>query len=384
MGIKDLNLARGMFARFGSRAFERFMAFADDATTAQLRRGGFVILGKTTTSELGTMPVTETDIHPPTRNPWNPEHTSGGSSGGSGAAVAARMLPIAQASDGAGSIRIPASFNGLVGIKPSRGRVRNSFDLDDRRIIYTTGPLARSVEDVAAMLDVMAGIVVGEPHWASPPDRPYARSMHDRPRGLRVRTTTHSPLAETHPEVVAATKAVAALLASMGHHVEEGKMVEGTVEEFLPIWQFQTASAPVYDWNLAQPVTRWLADSGRRVTQERVDEIQVAMQARILDWFAGADLWVTPTVPAPPPRVGAWKHLPPAEAFARAAELGPFTAPFNVSGQPAISVPVAISSGGLPIGVQIVGPPLRDDLVLQIARAIEEAMPNPARRPPGF
>ena len=145
----------------------------DDHTTAALRRGGFVILGKLATSELGAMPVTEPDIHPPTRNPWNLWHTPGGSSGGSGAAVAGGLLPIAQGSDGAGSIRIPSAFCHLYGIKPSRGRVPNAFGKPDRDILYTCGPIARSVEDAAAMLDVLAGLDGGRPHWAPPPPRPY-------------------------------------------------------------------------------------------------------------------------------------------------------------------------------------------------------------------
>ncbi|MEO7094275.1 MAG: amidase, partial [Polyangiales bacterium] len=229
IGIKDLNLARGMFARFGSRAFERFIAFSDDETTGQLKLGGFIVLGKTATSELGTLPITEPDIHPPTRNPWNLEHTCGGSSGGSASAVAAGMLPIAQASDGAGSIRIPASFCGLYGLKPSRGRVANPFNLDDRRLIYTMGPIARSVEDAAAMLDVMAGIGVGKPHWAPPPPRSFhALTNEAPPRGLRIKLVLDSPLARTHPEVRAAVIRVAKLLEEQGHRVEEGAMVEGS------------------------------------------------------------------------------------------------------------------------------------------------------------
>ena len=385
IGIKDLNLARGLFARFGSRAFERFVAFTDDETTGQLRRGGFIVLGKTSTSELGTLPITEPDIHPPTRNPWNLERSAGGSSGGSASAVASGMLPIAQASDGAGSIRIPASFCGLYGLKPSRGRVPNPFNLDDRRLIYTMGPIGRSVEDVAAMLDVMAGIGVGKPHWAPLPPRPFQKMMHETPPPpLRIRLVLDTPLAKTHPEVREATLRAARLLEELGHRVEEGAMVDGSIEEFLPVWQFTAASAPVHDWKLTQPTTQWLAAHGKGLTRQRVDELQQTLEKRVLAWFSGFDLVITPTVPRPPPRIGAWKHLEPEAAFAEAAQLGPFTAPFNVSGQPAASLPVAVSSEGLPIGVQLVGGPHADALVLQISRAIEVAWPWKDRRAPGW
>src|SRR5262245_6600856 len=173
IGIKDLYVVRFSWTRMGSLGTIPIFSPLDDRSTASLRRGGFVILGKLATAEVGAMPVTEPDTHPPTRNPWNPWHTSGGSSGGSGAAVAARLLPVAHGSDGAGSIRIPSAFCHLYGLKPSRGRLPNAFGRPDRDVLYTCGPLTRSVEDAAAMLDVMAGIDVGRPHWAPPPPRPY-------------------------------------------------------------------------------------------------------------------------------------------------------------------------------------------------------------------
>src|SRR5258708_6249903 len=174
LAVKDLNLARGSFSRFGSRAFEKFFSPFDDAVVARLRLAGFVIVGKTATSELGTLPVTEPDIHPPTRNPWDLAVTPGGSSGGAGAAVAAGMIPVAQGSDAGGSIRIPASFCGLFGIKPSRGRVENPFGLEDRLLIWSCGPITRTVDDAAAMLDLMSGLTHAEPHWAPAPERPFA------------------------------------------------------------------------------------------------------------------------------------------------------------------------------------------------------------------
>lgn len=382
IGIKDLNPAKGSFTRMGSRAFERLYTPFDCATTARLRRGGFVVIGKTSTSELGSLPVTEPDIHPPTRNPWDLEVTPGGSSGGAGAAVAARMIPIAQGSDAAGSIRIPSSLCLLFGIKPSRGRVENSYGHDDRTIIYSCGPLARTVDDAATMLDVMAGLTTGEPHWAPPPPRPFAELARRTPDRLRIRFTTKSSLAETHAEVADAVFRFARTLAKLGHDVEEGAMAEGDIEEFMPVWQYTAAQAPVHDWALTQPVTRWLGEHGKTVTAEQVERLTAKMEKQVLDWFGDADIWVTPTVAVAPDRIGAWRDLSPPDAFARAAKMGVFTAPFNVSGQPAVSVPAGLTRAGHPIGVQLAGRPLADAMVLQLARQLEAELPWSHLRPP--
>jgi amidase len=377
IAVKDLNLARGSFSRFGSRAFEHLFSPFDDAVVARLRRAGFVILGKTATSELGSLPVTEPDIHPATRNPWDLDVTAGGSSGGAGAAVAAGMVPVAQGSDAAGSIRIPSSFCGLYGIKPSRGRVENPFGLDDRHLIWTCGPLARTVDDAAAMLDVMAGVTVGSPHWAPLPSRSFAELAREVPSGLRIRLAVRSSHVETDDDVAAAVERAAARLSALGHHVEEAPMElpEGIVEEFLPVWQATAATAPVHDWSLTQPVTRWLGEQGRRVDAAHVRRVTQRLAGIVEAQFGDVDVWLTPTVAVPPPRIGAWRSLSPPEVFREASQLGVFTAPFNISGQPAASVPVGRSRRGHPIGLQIAGRPLADGLVLALSRVIEHEMP---------
>jgi amidase len=383
IGVKDLNLARGSFTRFGSRAFERLFVPFDDAVVARLRRGGFVVLGKTATSELGTLPVTEPDIHPPTRNPWDLEVTAGGSSGGAGASVAAGMIPIAQGSDAAGSIRIPASFNQLFGIKPSRGRVENPFGLDDRILLWSCGPIARTVDDAAAMLDLMAGLHHGEPHWAPTPPQPFARLAREEPRGLKLRLALRSNQIDTDPEVAAAVERVARQLEKRGHRIDEKPMElpAGVIDEFLPVWQSTAASAPVHDWSLTQPVTRWLGEKGTGVDPATVARSTEKLMAIVLEQFGDYDAWITPTVAVPPPRVGAWRDLSPPETFAEASKLGVFTAPFNVSGQPAASVPAGRSKNGHPIGAQIAGKPDADGLVLALARQVEQAMPWAEERP---
>ena len=323
-----------------------------------------MIVGKTATSELGAMPVTEPDLHPPTRNPWDLERTSGGSSGGAGAAVAAALLPIAHGSDGAGSVRIPASLCGLYGFKPTRGRVANAYGLRDPDILYTCGSLARTVEDAAAMLDVLSGS--GDE---------LRRSLAARPRRLRIRVTTHSQLAPTHPEIAEAVRRVAKQLEALGHELEEARAPGGSVEEFLPVYQRQLAHAPAFLPGRLQPVTRWLREAGKSVSGETARAIQHAIAERILDAMGDADLWLTPTVPVETPRVGEFKDLPPAEAFARAALLGVYTAPANISGSPAASIPMGRMSGRWPMGAQLIGRIGQDAVVLAVSRQLEEALP---------
>lgn len=377
IAVKDLNLAKGSFSRFGSRAFERLFVPFDDPVVAQLRRAGFVIVGKTSTSELGSMPVTEPDIHAPTRNPWDLGVTPGGSSGGAGAAVAAGMVPIAQGGDAAGSIRIPSSFCHLFGIKPSRGRVQNPFTLDDEHIIWSCGPLANTVGDAAAVLDVMAGVTVGKPHWAPLPGKPFAQLAEEAPRGLRIGLAIRSNHVETEPDVAAAVERAARELEKMGHRLEERTLdlPEGIIDEFLPVWQATAAQAPVYDWALTQPVTRWLGEQGMRVDHAEVVRIIQRLGAVVLETFGDVDVWLTPTVAVAPPAIGAWRHLSPPDTFREATRLGVFTAPFNISGQPAASVPAGRSRRGHPIGVQLAGKPLADGLVLALARELERRMP---------
>jgi amidase len=308
-------------------------------------------------------------------------HYSGGSSGGSGAAVAAGLLPLAQGSDGAGSIRIPAAFCGLYGIKPSRGRVANAYGLDDRELIYTDGPLARSVDDAAALLDVMAGVSVGRPHWAPPPEKPFAELCRIDPPRLRIKLLTRTHVAAVDPEVEQCVRSAARALEAMGHTVEEAQPPEGSIEEFLPIWQHLIAGTPVLGWSRVQPVTRWLGQAGKKLRGRDVRELRLRLAQRVVDWSGDADLLLTPTTPSPAPRVGAFSGEP-REVFYSAAPIGAFTAPANLTGQPAASLPLGVSKAGLPIGVQVVGRALADATVLAVSRQLEQALPWRDRRAP--
>ena len=346
-----------------------------------LEAGGYANVGKANLHEFAYGTTSENPQYGDVPNPRFPGRVAGGSSGGSAAAVASRMAPIALASDGAGSIRIPSSFCHLFGIKPARGRVPDPYGRPDQTMLSTCGPIARTVDDAAAMLDVMAGVTVGQPHWAPPPEVPFAEMARGRFVRLRVRFTIDSPLVAAHPDVAAAVRRVAGVLADLGHEVDEGDQPQGELGEFLPIWQQMIARAPVLRPRSLQPVTSWLREAGKKLDPAEVSARQVMLERRIADWFGDVDLWLTPSVAVAPPVIGAWRDLAPDQAFAQAAELGAFTALFNVSGQPAASVPAGLSAAGWPIGVQLAGRALADGTVLAVARQLEEAMPWSARLP---
>lgn len=377
-GIKDLVPMRGTFTRLGSRAFRYFLSPFDAPTTKLLKAGGLVVLGKLATSELGALPVTEPAIHEPTRNPHDRAYTAGGSSGGSGAAVAGGLLPIAQGSDGGGSVRIPSAFCHLYGFKPSRWLLGNLHGATNVLGLSVMGPMSHTVEDAAAMLDVLGARP--DPEGGEETCLDHCRRA---PRSLLVRVCTESPICKTHPGVVAAVERVARALEDLGHRVERRDGVAGSAEEFLPIWQRQMAIVPVVSERLLQPMTRWLRQGGRRLDPKAVLARRDDIARRVLDHFGDSDILLTPTVPVLPPRVGALDRLAPREVYDAISPIGAFTALYNVSGQPAASIPAGFVDG-LPIGVQIVGRRRGDHEVLALSRQLEQALPWPRVLPPAF
>jgi amidase len=377
-GIKDHEHLRGHFSRVGSRAYRWVLSPVDGPVARACRRGGFVFVGKLATSELAILPFIDTTLHPPTRNPWDLERFAGGSSGGSAAAVAAGMLPIAPGSDGAGSIRIPAAFCGLVGVKAGRGTLPHPYDAVDRVRLSAIGPLARTVRDAAALMDVLAG----QPFHVEPAPLGSFRAACERPPGpLRIRLLRRSPLAAVDPEVDACLLRAARRLESLGHHLEEATPLEAEVDEFIPLMARMVANVPVLPFTarLLQPTTRWLRARGKHVSNGDAKELRAALELRVLAWFGDADAWITPTVATPAPLVTAFRDLDGEATFRAAAPLGAFTAPYNVSGQPAANLPAGRSRAGLPIGVQLVGPQGGDRLVLSLAAALEAALGADAR-----
>jgi amidase len=362
IGIKDLNFVRGRLTRLGTRAFPPIWSPIDDATVAAVRRAGFVIVGKLATSEFGVVPYTEPDGRPPTRNPYDPARTPGGSSGGSAAAVASGMLPVAHGSDGGGSIRIPAAFCGLVGLKATRGRFPNPYGDTRPDLLYTCGALARTLPDAAAMYEVFAGAPL-----------PTARTGP-----LKIRVLYETPLGPTDPHVSAALSAAAERLVSDGHTVEALEAPEGDLDAFLPIWQRLFGRLSWVPWGRTQPVTRWLGQSGRTVNADEAAARQRELTQRWGAWMDGCDALLTPTVGQPPPPIGAFDGPDGEQSFRRCAPIGAFTAPFNVTGQPALSVPIGMHPDlHVPIGAQLAGHPDDEGTLLALARAVIVDLPRP-------
>jgi amidase len=344
------------------------------------------------------MPTTEPRHGGPARNPWNPAHTPGGSSGGSAAAVAAGLVPLAHGNDGGGSIRIPAACCGLVGLKPSRGRVsRGPVQGDD--FLVSDGVLTRTVNDTALALDVLSGYEVGDATWCPRPSEPFVITMRREPGRLRVALMTGNMLgAPVDPECERATRDAGELLASLGHEVEEAEPMQVGPEAlglFTLIFASDKARAVIEGTaglgrDLAEddiePLTRAFVDVAN---QKTAGEYLLALKqlqrlARdVVAFFADYDLLLTPALAQRPPAIGELHGCgeAPLEDFARAGQFAPYTALFNVSGQPAISVPMGFGADGLPTGVQIAAHPLAEDTLLQVARQIETARPWADRTP---
>ena len=363
---------------------------------------GFVICGKTNTPELGILPTAEPRRFGPSRNPWNTEHSTGGSSGGSAAAVASGMVPAAHGNDGGGSIRIPASCCGLVGLKPTRGRNSLAPQYGDMMGgLVAEHVVTRSVRDSAAILDVTAGPVPGDPYWAPPRRGPsFAAAAASAPASLRIGVMTASPTGSAvHADCVAAAEAAATLCESLGHTVEAASFdVDGDafVGHFINQWACSNAWA-IGDWEArvgrpveeadVEPLSWALIQLGRSINGAQylgaVQELQ-KITRQIARSFEGIDVLLTPTLGEPPAPLGTFDS-PPGEPLAglfRAAAYVPFTPPFNVTGQPGISLPLHWNGDGLPIGVQFVGRFGDEETLLSLAGQLEQASPWAARRPP--
>jgi amidase len=340
IGVKDLVPTKGSPTHLGSRSYKYFVSPFDAPVAKRIKAGGFVSLGKLATSEFGVMPVTEPDIHPPTRNPWDISRTPGGSSGGSSAAVAADLLPIAHGSDGGGSVRIPSALTHLYGFKPSLSLLGNLHGKYNRLGISVMGPLARYVEDAAAMLDVMAGHSTQEMRADS-----CLAAAREMPRPLRIRLLTDTPIGAIDPEILSATRAFADTLRSLGHTVDEGPASKVTIEEFLPIWRYSVSSVPTLSDRYVQPITRWVRRGGKSISFEVADTRRQELVKRVEESFAGADILMSPTVPTIAPKIGVYDQpSDPEQAFYEAANLGSLTAAFNLTHGPAASLPIGLTA----------------------------------------
>ena len=386
-------MVAGVRMTFGSTIFADNIADADDYVVAALRAAGAVITGKTATPEFGLPCYTETRIGPPARTPWDLSRSAGGSSGGAAAAVAAGLAPAAQGSDGGGSIRIPSSVCGLFGIKATRGRVSGGPLFPDLSGLAIDGPLARTVADAALLLDVMAGNHLGDMYTLPPlpPGETFLGHARREPGGLRIgRSLQHAVEgAEVHPDCVAAYEEASALLASLGHEVEDVDMPFGpdVVPMFETLWYGMATLAPIAPAQEEQllPITRYLRGRGEQVKAGELIFAQAYLQAvtrTALESLNGYDAVLSPTLASPPVPVGHFDEVEPAENFERQKRFTPYTALYNVSGQPAVSVPLHWTEAGLPIGVMLAGRMGEEATLLSLSAQIEAARPWRDRHPP--
>lgn len=419
--VKDLDgwLAGEPYTQ-SCRMSKDFVPTEDSEILARMKRSGVVIVGKTNTPELGLLGVTEPELRGPARNPWNPEHTPGGSSGGTAAIVASRAVPMGHGGDGGGSIRIPASACGLFGLKPSRGRNPLGPQLGEGWGGYVQpGVLTQSVRDCAAMLDVTQGADLGAPYASPPRERPYLEELRRAPRKLRIAFSTGAQLGhETHEDVKAAVKAAAALCSGLGHELEEASLPidrDALVSAYFA--QVAVGAAIGVETTAKwvgraptpadfEPTTWLLATIGRKLSALELQRSRDACQAagrQLGRFFTKYDLFLDGTLAFPPAKVGqlalkrserialaALRWVSPktvldkvlAELGANALALTPNTQVANQTGLPAMSVPLSWNADGLPIGVQFTAPFGDEATLLQLAAQLEAASPWAGRVPP--
>ncbi len=381
--VKDLVSLVGYPLTFGSRAFEDYTLPIDFFPVARLKEEGCPILGKTNLSEFGMRPTTEYGLFGATHNPWSLEHSPGGSSGGAAAAVAAGLCAFAPGSDGGGSVRIPSSCCGTVGLKPSRGRISAGPLLGEHWAgLSTDGAIARTVADAAAGLDAMAGHLQGDAYWSDIAGR-FADAATPTDRKLRIGFTVRDGV-RVEDEVANCVRDVARLVEGLGHRVTEGGP---DTEPFRTPMQLIVVaglgSLPIADETKLEPFNALglaLAKQLSAVDYVRsVDTIR--MHSRVVVGFWDThDVLITPTLPRTVPRLGTL-GADLASAGDEYMDFVSFTFPYNCTGQPAISLPLGVDSAGLPIGVQLVGPPRGEALILGLAAQLEQARPWSGRHP---
>lgn len=394
--VKDLTETLGQPWRSASRATKREPKY-DAPVVARMRQAGFVFVGRSTSPEFGTLPVTESALYGVTRNPWNLDHTPGGSSGGAAAAVASGMVPIAHASDGGGSIRIPAACTGLVGLKPSRGRIpRGPLVTDVLHGFSQDGCVAKTTADVASFLDSSVYLASGAWHTAPLPDRPYRLAITEKLPRLRIGWTLDSAVpAQADDEPQRALALAVATLAKLGHQVfpvtlpvwkENPKQVG---DDFITMWSSGMAYIQPLEWELAEPHNRALFQLAKSLSIAdyiaALTRLQVFATRTLAHFGSDFDVLLTPSMAMEPPRLG-WlgqEHSQdPIALLWRCTAMVPYNGWCNVSGQPAISLPVHIAKSGLPIGVQCVAAPWREDLLLQLSQELENTLNWQERQAP--
>jgi amidase len=399
IAIKNNRPVSGLKLTFGCSLMGDFVADFDHNVTRRLRQAGFVIVGTTTLPEYGILPTSEARLFGPTRNPWDPERTPGGSSGGAAAAVASGMVPVAHGNDGGGSLRIPAACCGLVGLKPQRGRISPAPELGDS-LLVADGVLTRDVADTAAILDVLAGYEVGDATWA-PPSGSFAAAATREPKGLRIAATTLAPVSDAvvDPVCAAAVGDAAEILRSLGHTVEEVEppwQVEGLTELFGSVFCIHIALSIAFSGAVAgrepsaedmEPMSWAIFSMTRHLNAVEGLAATSRLQAfarALIGFLEPYDALLTPALAERPLPLGTLDTAAadPMSTFTRSGLFTPFTPVFNATGQPGISLPLYQGEDGLPLGVQLVGRPAQEGGLLALAAQLESAVPWAGRRPP--
>ena len=387
VAVKDLILTQGWPTLRGSKTVDPDQPWDEDApVTARLRESGAVLLGKTTSCEFGWKGVTDSPLCGITRNPWNPERTPGGSSGGSAAAVASGMAPLAIGTDGGGSIRIPCGFTGLAGLKPSHGRVP-VYPASAFGMLSHVGPMARRVADLALMLSVLA-----RPDWRdsrslAPDGRDWRDGLEDGVAGLRMAFSADLGHVRVNREVAEITARAAQVFVSLGAVVEaRDPEIAAAGDCFRILWYAGAASAlsklsagqrDTMDPGLVEVAAEGAGFSALDLLAAESDRVEIAR--RMAAFHQDYDLLLTPALPITAFEVGV--EVPPGSGYARWPDWTPFSYPFNLTGQPAAVVPCGFTSEGMPVGLQIVGPRFEDARTLRAAQAYETACPTARGRP---
>lgn len=402
--LKDIQGDReGWPTTNGTRYLQGINAIQNSTLTTRYLKAGVVILGKTNVPEIGSMPVTESIAYGPCRNPWNTDHTPGGSSGGSASAVAAGIVPLAHANDGGGSIRIPAASCGLVGLKPTRGRNPSGPVIGDAMSgLAEEHVVSRTVRDSAAMLDCTAGHEPGDPYYAPPQPESYLAEIEKDPEQLRIGlfTTNLRTGEKVHPENAQATEETGRMLEALGHKVEEvnlGFVDYGMFSQaFTAIWA-ASATALLDTFNFMtgkelrqqdfEPMTWALYERGKQITGGQYQQSQMILQMvgrGFGQYFQNYDVLLTPTLGQPVAKVGQLhtNETNVEKAFEPLLDYLPFTPFFNGTGSPSINVPLHWSPSGLPIGMMFTADLGREDMLLRLAAQLERAHPWTDKRPP--
>ncbi len=402
--LKDLMaMYKGVRSSAGSRLLSGFVADHDSELTRRYQEAGLVFLGKTNLPEFGLLPTTEPVAFGPTHNPWDLGHTPGGSSGGSAAAVAARIVPMAHANDGGGSIRIPAACCGLFGMKPTRAR--NPLGPQFTEIIgglVMEHIVSRSVRDSAAMLDLTAGPAPGDPYYAPPQERPFLEETKIDPGKLKIAYSLQTPLGGAmSEEATSSLKHALSLLKDLGHELVEVQLPismspEQIMQSFTVIWATGATTTlgllkqmmniePQPE--MVEPLTWAFYEIAQKTSATDYELARIASQKisrEIGVFFEKIDVWLSPTLAEPPVKLGVFEQNPdhPLAAFQRASEFAPFTALFNITGQPAASVPLYWTEAGLPLGTQFVSKFGDEATLFRLAAQLEKAQPWADKLPP--